>query len=359
MFRDDAGKTEKPTPGKLTEQANKGNVPMSKELTTAVALLVAVVAFMRLGGWLFGGFMAQMRYGLTVDLSEHIFSTASLNDALEEVYAVFGMVALPFVTLLAIVVVATALAGYLQIGFKIRPKTLGLKLERLNPVSNFGKLFSLSSVMRTAISALKLAVLGVVLWLVLETRMHEFALLYESPSFAAALDLIADTAFLILLWIALIVLLIAVGDLAWQRFDYIKKQMMSKQEIDDEAKRNDGDPKVKARIRKAALELMKQRMMDAVPKADVVITNPTHFAVALKYDRESHSAPEVIAKGVDDVAFRIREIAAEHDVPLLEDPPLARALFRAVKIGQQVPERFYQAVATVLSQIYRMRSGVA
>ena len=135
--------------------------------------------------------------------------------------------------------------------------------------------------------------------------------------------------------------------------------MMSKQEVDDERKRSEGDPLIRNRLRQARAEMARHRMMEAVPQADVIITNPTHYSVALRYERNTNAAPEVVAKGMDDMAMRIRELARDNDVPLLEDPPLARALFAAVKVGQEVPARFYEAVATVLSHVYQLKNSVA
>lgn len=359
LFKDDAGKTEDATAGRLAEAANKGNVPISKEFTTAGALLMAIVTLTFLGSWLMDCFLAQMRHGLNVNLSDHLLNETSLVDAINETMSVLLMAFPPFVTFVLIVVLATALAGYGQIGLKYRGEALKLKLERLNPVNNLSKLFSLSSVMRTVVSALKLIVLGMVLYFVLAARMPEFAMMYEHDSFAESLALIAETAFEILFWVSFIVLVIAVGDMAYQRFDYKQNLKMTKQEVEDERKRTDGDPFIKNRLRKAAMEIMKQRMMESVPKADVVITNPTHFSVALRYDRGRNKAPEVVAKGLDDIALTIRELAKENNVPLMEDPPLARALYRAVKVGQEVPERFYQAVAAVLGQVFKMRDEVA
>jgi flagellar biosynthetic protein FlhB len=155
------------------------------------------------------------------------------------------------------------------------------------------------------------------------------------------------------------VLVLAIADVFYQRFDFTQRNMMTKQEVDDERKRSEGDPMVRSRLRQARAELMRHRMMEAVPKADVIITNPTHYSIALRYQRGKNTAPEVVAKGVDELAMRIRELAKEHDVPLLEDPPLARALYRAVKVGQEVPARFYEAVATVLSHVYRLKNRVA
>ncbi len=359
IFKDDSGKTEKPTSGRLAEAANKGQVPLSKEFVTAGTLLIAVLILMNFGYWLMDALKGRMRHGLQVDLTRHYIDGATITDAILELHELLLAIAWPFLTLMLVFVFATMLCGYGQIGFKIRREAMKIKLERLNPVSNMSKLFSLSSVMRTVISALKLAALGSVLYLVLQARMPEFTMMYEHGSFAESVSLIASTAFEILIWVSLIVLLLSIGDIAWQRFDYIKNLMMSKTEVDDERKRTDGDPLIKSRLRKAAMEIAQQRMMESVPKADVVITNPTHFSVALKYDRGANRAPEVVAKGSDEAAFEIRRIARENDVPLMEDPPLARALFRAVKVGDEVPEKFYQAVAAVLSHVYRLREGAA
>lgn len=359
MFKDDSGKTEKPTAGRLNEASNKGQVPLSKEFTMAGTLLIAVFAMMGLGGWLMDVFQESMRHGLDVNLSQHLIEDNSIASVMREIYATLARIAWPFCTLLIILVLATAITGYGQIGFKWRREALKMKLDRLNPVSNLGKIFNFASIMRTLISALKLTALGSVLYFVLASHMPEFASMYENISFAASVGTIVDTAFEILLWVSTIVLLLSIGDIAWQRFDYIRNLKMTVKEVEDERKRTDGDPLIKSRLRKAAMELAQQRMMDAVPHADVVITNPTHFSVALKYERGKQVAPEVIAKGSDDVAFEIRRIATENDVPIMEDPPLARALFRAVKVGDAVPEKFYRAVAAVLSHVFRMREGAA
>ena len=151
----------------------------------------------------------------------------------------------------------------------------------------------------------------------------------------------------------------AIGDLAFQRYSFTKRNMMTKQEVEDERKRTEGDPHMKARQRGARNELLQQRMMADVPRADVILTNPTHYSVALRYDRSKDAAPTVVAKGVDDMAMQIRKVARESGVPLMEDPPLTRALYRAVKVGHSVPEKFYQAVATVLSHVYRINGRTA
>ncbi len=171
--------------------------------------------------------------------------------------------------------------------------------------------------------------------------------------------MIADLAFTVFFWIAVIVLALSIAEMAWQRFDFQQRMKMTKQDVEDERKRADGDPLMKRRQRTSRLEFMRQRMMEAVPKADVIITNPSHYSIAIRYDRKKNSAPEVVAKGVDHIALRIREIAREHSVPLMEDPPLARALYRAVKIGTEIPQKFYKAVAVVLGHVFRLQGKVA
>ncbi len=368
LFTDDTGKTEKPTPTKLGEAANKGNVPMSKEFVTAGTLLIVSLVLMTTGHWLIDALKSALEYGLTVDSEIHPImgldiirnsGEVSLVSAREELLRPFEIILIPFVWIIGIAVLATLLTGYGQIGFKFRKEALKIRISKLNPVNNLNRLFSMSSVVRTVVSALKLAVLGSVLYIVLQYRMPMFAQMYASDEFAESIGFIAETAFIILIWISIIVLIIASIDIAYQRYDHIKKLMMTKQEVDDERKRSEGDPAVKARLRAAALAIMRQRMMESIPKADVIITNPTHYSVALRYNRMKDPAPRVVAKGVDDLALKIREIAEENDVPLMEDPPLARALYRAVKVEQEIPEKFYKAVATVLSHVFRLKGQVA
>lgn len=356
LFRDDTGKTEKPTPGRLGEVRNRGDTNLSREFLMAGVLLIAVLALRWLGGWLVESFAAALRLGLTVDPAQHPSADGEVQGAVQEMLAMATLVAPPFLTLLVLLLVATLALGYGQIGFRLSNEVLGFKLQRLNPVANLAKVFNLQAVMRTAFAAVKLVVLVTVLWLVLRGRQPELALLHEQE-FARSVAVVGDLVLSLFFWVAVVVLAISVADVFWQRFDHIERNKMSKQEVDDERKRAEGDPLMKSRLRSARMELLRHRMMQAVPKADVVITNPTHFSVAIRYDRKRNAAPEVVAKGMDNLALKIRELARENNVPLLEDPPLARALYRAVKVGQEIPEKFYQAVATVLSHVYRLKTG--
>ncbi len=357
-FGDDQGRTEKPTPGRLNEARNRGDTQISRELLTGATLLTAALALRYFGGWLLQSMGAALQFGLTLDLSAHPVASGDVPGACKEVLTMLALVAAPTSVMLATLLLAAAVAGYAQIGLRFSDEVLQFKLERLNPFTNYKRLFSMQSVVRTAFSLIKLAVLVGVIALVLDSRWADLAKLPDQD-FVVGMRIVADLSMTVLLWVASVVFGLAVADVFWQRFDFEKRNMMTRQEVEDERKRGEGDPMVKNRLRQARAELMRHRMMQAVPKADVVITNPTHFAVALRYDRKKNAAPEVVAKGVDDMAARIREIARENKVPLMEDPPLARALFRAVKVGQEVPARFFEAVAAVLSHVYRLNNRVA
>ena len=359
LFRDDSGKTEKATPQRLGEARDKGQTPISREFTMAGTLLLAALGLEFFGHLLIGSFEEILRLCMDVTTSSALLETDQVNGAVQLATRAVAIVLPVFAGFVLLFALATLVFGFAQIGVKISRQALKPKIERLNPAQNLNKLLSPASLARSLFALLKLATLGSILWLVLSSEWQVLAGLHNTASFAAAVSLIAGMAFKILFWIALIVLLLSIADIAWQRYQFQKNLMMSKQEVEDERKRTEGDPLIKSRLRSARLELMQQRMMDSVPKADVVITNPTHYSVALRYDRRRNNAPEVVAKGIDDLAMRIRELAGEHDVPLMEDPPLARALYRAVKVGTEVPERFYQAVATVLSHVYRLKDQVA
>lgn len=358
IFGDDQGKTEKPTPGKLQEVRERGDTHLSRELVTAGSLLVAAISLRWFGSWLLGSLANVMEHGLWVDLQEHPIADGSVSGACRELAMAALMVVAPVGVLLAVLVLSVAVFGYGQIGFRFSTEAFGFKLERVNPTNNWNRLFSPQSLVRTTFAALKTAVLVAVLWLLMRNRWQTLAHL-QDQGIVRATQTVADLAFLALIWVAGVVFALALADVFWQRFDFEKRNMMTRQEVEDERKRSEGDPMVKSRLQRARAELLRHRMMEAVPKADVIITNPTHYSVALKYDRKRRSAPEVVAKGVDDMAFRIRELAKQNNVPLLEDPPLARALYRAVKVGEEIPARFYEAVATVLSHVYRLKNRVA
>ncbi|HEX5053667.1 MAG TPA: EscU/YscU/HrcU family type III secretion system export apparatus switch protein [Planctomycetota bacterium] len=356
IFRDDEGKTEQPTPTRLNEVRNRGDSPLSRELVQGGVLVVAALMFRWCGGWLVEVLGQAMRKGLAVDPASH--AVVGVSGACRQILVVLMDIAPPFVLFVLTLVVATLVLGYGQIGVRWSREAIGFKPERLNPFTNWKRVLSPQSLVRTGFAAVKLAIITGVLWFVLAGRWQVLMHLHEIPVAAAAAQ-VGDLAMLLMLWVGVVVFAISAIDLFWQRFDFTQRNMMSRQEVEDERKRSEGDPTMKMRQRRARNELLRHRMMAAVPKADVVVTNPTHFSVALRYDRRRDLAPTVVAKGADEVALNIREIAKANGVPIMEDPPLARALFRAVKVGHTVPEKFYQAVATVLSHVYRLKGRIA
>ena len=354
LFKDDQGKTERATPHRVSEARNKGQTPISKEFTMAGSLLVAVLAVQYLGFWLVGAFRELLKRGFELNLDD-----PSVIGIWSEILDVAKIIMPPFLALLVIFYLATALFGYGQIGFKISNDVLKLKPEKLNPATNVGRLFQMASLVKALMSFFKLLILGSLLYVVLRNKWADLAAMHGHDNLPLSVALIADFAFTIFFWIAAIVFVLSIIEMAWQRFNFQKNMRMTKQEVEDERKRADGDPLIKRRQRTTRLEFMRQRMMEAVPKADVVITNPTHYSVAIRYDRKKNSAPEVVAKGVEHLALRIRELAREHSVPLMEDPPLARALYRGVKVGTEIPQKFYKAVAAVLGHVFRLKGKVA
>lgn len=357
LFRDDAGKTEKATPQRLSQARDKGKTPISRDFTMGGSLLVAVLVLEATGEWLVSAFEEILTHGFS--LPWRVLERGETSGLLDHLGTIFDSVGPPLAFLLSIFVFATALFGYSQIGFKWSKEVLKFKLDRMNPAQNLGKLLGFSSIMKMILSVFKLLILGSVLFFVLKNKWTAFAAMHDYEELGVSIGLIVDMAFTVFFWIAFLVLLMSIADVAWQRYDHQKGLMMKKQEVEDERKRSEGDPLIKSRLKQARMELMRHRMMEAVPQADVIITNPEHFSVAVRYVRGKNGSPEVVAKGVDELALKIREVAREHDVPIMEDPALARGLYRACKIGQEIPERFFRAVAAVLSHVYQLKGKVA
>ncbi|MEM7205920.1 MAG: EscU/YscU/HrcU family type III secretion system export apparatus switch protein [Planctomycetota bacterium] len=357
LFKDDSGKTEKPTPQRLSQARNKGQTAQSKEFVMAGLLLVGIVALKLLGPWLGSSLQAIIAAGLR--LPAGIVEGAETGPVLAHITEQILTIGAPAAALMGSAVLAALLFGYGQIGFKWSREAIGVKFERLNPAANMSKLFNASALARTALALLKLIALGTSLYFVLVAEWETYSRLQDYEDLSVSVAILLDIALNAFLTIAVFVLVLAMADIAWQRYSFTKNLMMTKQEVDDERKTSDGDPLIKNRLKQARVELLRHRMMEAIPEADVVITNPTHYAAALRYDRTAHAAPELIAKGTDEVALHMRELAAEHGIPVMEDPPLARALCRSVKLGEQIPERFFKAVAAVLSHVYRVKDNVA
>ncbi len=344
-------KTEKATPRRRQKAREKGNVAKSSELNSALVLLagLAGLGFLAAGmsRRLMGLFRFFLSQGFAIQLNQ-VNVYAYLVFVLKQIFSLLA----PFLLAVVIAGVASNLA---QIGFLFTTEPLKPKLGTLNPITGFKKLFSLKGLFELPKAVIKLVIIGVISYLTIRGKLPQFFLLSQM-GLDAIVGVIGKIALLLGFRVSVVFLILAVIDYAFQKWDYEKRLRMTKEEVKEERRQHEGDPLVKARIRSVQRELARRRMMKEIPKADVVITNPTSLAVALRYDPEKMSAPQVVAKGARLLAKKIVELAKQHSVPIVEDKRLARLLYRKVKIGEEIPVVLYQAVAEVLSYIYRLKN---
>lgn len=346
----DLEKTEAPTPQKEEKAREEGQIPRSRELTS-VLMMVAGLAILWMGGEAMAGRLARI-------VSQSLnFDYATIGDdtqMLRHVGSLLRQAASALIPIMLGAVLVALSAPLLLGGILFSTKSLKVDFKKLDPISGLKRLFSAQSLAELFKAILKSVMVGIISTLFLihnwPTILH---LVSEAPTAAMgdALELAVMCGFLIIMGLIPMVAF----DVFWQVWSHIKKLRMSKQEIRDEHKQSEGDPHVKGRIRQQQRAIAQRRMMADVPKADVIVTNPTHYAVALRYDEKKMNAPRVLAKGAGEIALRIRELGAEHRVPILEAPPLARALFRHSEVGQHIPAALYAAVAEVLAWVYQLK----
>lgn len=345
----DSDKTDAPSARRLEQAREEGQVPQSRELSTFLVTMSGAVTLWALGGWFSERMQDVVQRGFRFE-REVAFDLAlmlgvlrgQLTDALLTLVPLFG------------VLIIAAVAGPLALGgINFAPKALGPNFGRMNPLKGLGRMFSSHGLMEMFKAILKSVVIGgvasSVLW---SQREHLFSLMMTPVEIG--MPGFATTVMYSAVLIAASLGLLALMDVPFQLWQYNKRLRMTKEEVKREGKEQEGDPQVKGRIRAMQREMARRRMMAEVPQADVVVTNPTHFSVALKYDAARMGAPVVIAKGRGAVALKIRELAREHDVPLLEAPPLARALFRHCELEQAIPAALYTAVAEVMAYVYQL-----
>lgn len=344
-------KTEKPTPRRRQQAREKGQVAKSQEMGSVGVLLAGVLGLWMLSGYIFTHITDFMRHVLMNSAAWHIDDAMTHNISLM-VMEIFAFTLAPLMLVLCL---AAALANVAQVGFMVAPKRLKPDLGRLNPVSGFKKFVSMRVLVDLFKNIGKLAVVGGVSYAVMAAEWDRLPNLggLEVPTIILYFGKVCLELFF---WAVLAMVALAIMDYAYQKYDFEKNLKMSKQEIKDDHKQTEGDPHVRARIRSIQREAARKRMMSSVPEADVVITNPTHLAVALKYDAAAMESPEVVAKGAGKIAERIKEMAREAGVPVIEDKPLAQSLFKSVEVGQAIPYDLYEAVATLLAHVYRLRN---
>jgi flagellar biosynthesis protein FlhB len=344
-------KTEEPTPKKLQDARNEGQVAMSMELNTAVLLLVGLCLLASFGTWFCQAAAVTIRFSLMEALTWEMDDTTTVR-AMVMNLAPLGLWAAAFIGSMAATGLVVCIA---QVGFNLSGQALIPKFERISPLTGFGRLFGLRGLMRFLTNVLKLIILTGIAWMALASDIPRLA--YITGDLGTRLANETWWIFLIGLKLALTLGIVGATDLLYQRFQHHRDLMMTKQEVKEEFKQSEGDPLVKSKIRQIQRAMAQRRMMQEVPKADVVITNPTHVAVALKYDAQKMAAPIVLAKGYDEVAQKIKKLAAEHNIPMVENVPLARALAKEIAVGKPVPGKLYQAVAEVLSYVYKLKRG--
>jgi flagellar biosynthetic protein FlhB len=346
----DAEKTEPASPKRLEQAREEGDVPRSREVATFTVLMAAGAGLWMTGGGLIRQLNAALVSGLSLNQEQIFDADVLLNRILVDVVQVM-IACLP----LGIAVMVVALASPLLVGgWLFSGKAFMPNFGKLNPVNGIGNMFSTNALVELFKALAKAIVVGFVAWLVVMKQKDAVIGLAVEPlklGTVHVLDMLASS----FMFITGALGLIAAIDGPYQMWHYANKLKMTRQELIQESKESDGNPQVKAKIRQLQREMAKRRMMADVPTADVVVTNPTHYAVALKYSDGMRGAPKVVAKGTDEVAAKIREIAREHKVTMLEAPPLARALFKHTEIGDEIPEALYSAVAEVLAYVFQLR----
>ncbi len=344
-------KSEQPTPKKLDKAREEGQTPRSKELTTTFLLLGGTIGLWVFGTMMIGVLARIMTYSFSLE-RETIFDTKKmiifLSNGLFD--GVVSMLPLFAVLLVASIAGPIALGGWL-----ISSKAMAPKFSRMNPLEGLKRMFSLKSLMELVKALVKvLVILTVAVLFLVNYQRDMLALAYQPLESALSESLVISILAAIIISAATII--ISFVDIPFQIYDHTKKLKMSKQDIKDEMKDSEGKPEVKSRIRQLQREMANRRMMADVPEADVVITNPTHFSVALKYDPDNMETPILLAKGADLVAFKIREIAQAHKIDIIESPQLARSIFYSTEISQEIPSGLYLAVAQVLAYVFQLRN---
>jgi flagellar biosynthesis protein FlhB len=344
-------KTEKATPKKRDDARKKGQTAKSQDVNTAIILLAV---------FLFLTFSASYIGNIVFDLFNQTFQEYMLMELTENTVQVITMdimkeLALLLGPIMLVALLAGLLSNYIQVGVMFTTKPLEPKLEKIDPIKGFKRIFSLRAIVELLKSILKISFVGAITFVILWMNIDQVL----SLSFKSVGDSLATMASLTVqmgIAASLALLFLSLFDFLYQKYDFEKNIRMSKQDLKDEHKNIEGDPLIKSKIKQRQREMAMRRMMQEVPEADVVITNPTHFAIVLKYDENKMDAPYVVAKGVDYLAQKIKYIANENDVVMVENRPLARSLYDSAEIGDAVPEEFFKAVAEILAYVYRIKN---
>lgn len=347
-------RTEAPTDKRRSESRSKGNVLKSTEINSVFVLLAGLMLLKFFGPWMMRHIVVYIRE--MIGLISH--PQADLAFVISLVVKAIEVVCFISWPVCVGVMVIGLSANLIQVGFLFTFEPLVPKLEKLNVISGFGRLFSLRSVVEMFKNVLKLAIIGFVAYITVKGEFGKFIGLCDTTPGAILMFMIA-VSFKVILRIALVLLVLAIFDYVYQRYEHEKGLKMTKQEIKEEHKQAEGDPQIKQRVRSLQREMARRRMMQEVPKATVVVTNPTHIAIAMRYEPSEMESPKVIAKGKRLIAEQIKKIALDAGVPIIEDKPLARAMYDKVNVGDDIPVEFFSAVAEILAYVYKLRKKEA
>lgn len=345
-------KTEKATPKRKKDERKKGNVFSSNDLASALFIIVMFFTIKIFSNSIYRNLAEGMLSFIDMSGKYNELSQETVNYVFRNAVKIILTVGGP---IFIVGILAPIIFTGMQTRFIFSMEATKPKFSRLNPLSGFKKLFSMRAVVDLVKNLIKLAIISAIIYSQIKSRLAEIANFFDIDP-KVAIVYLCSSVFSAVMTIAVIFVFVGILDFGYQWWEYEKNLKMTKQEIKEEYKQMEGDPQIKGKVRQKQREMAQARMMQEVPNADVVIRNPTHFAVAIKYDPEKNRAPVVLAKGADLIAFKIIEIASQHDITLTENKPLARALYDAVEIGQEIPEEFYHEVAEILAFVYDLKN---
>jgi len=343
-------RTERATPKKRQEAREKGNVPRSNEVNSAVILLISSLAFVLFGKYMFNGVLIMIQ-NIYSNCSTIEVTATSLPKLSENIGLNFAFLVGPFMLSLMIAGVA---ANVIQSGITVAGKSIQPKLEKINPLAGFKRLFSIRSFVELVKNILKMVIIFLIGYTTIKGEFNEFFDL-ANQDITQIMIFIGSLSLKLFLRVGLVFIILAILDFVYQKYDFEKNLKMTKQEIKEEHKQSEGDPLIKSRIRSIQREQARRRMINEIPNADVVIVNPVHVAIALKFNQEEMSAPVVVAKGMRKIALKIKEIAKQHNIPIIEKPVVARLLYKSAEVGHEIPVELYQVVAEILANVYQMK----
>ncbi len=350
--QDDSQKTEDPTQKRIEDARKKGQVIQSREVTTFIMMLAFTATLLILLPFMMEETYQRLAHFITQP-DDYLMPGRSLRDLAAELgWLTLIVLSAP----LLLTIIAAFVGNILTHGWVMSAESMKPKLDKISPLKGLQRMFSMKSIMEFIKGILKITLIAFAGWYALNPYIPQLELMPGMDLLETG-HLMFSILSRLMLAIMVVLALVAVLDYSYQRHDYIKNLRMSRQDLKDEYKQSEGDPQVKAKLKQLRREKANKRMMANVPQADVIITNPTHYAVALKYEQGSMAAPLCVAKGLDNIALKIREIAKENKIPIVENPPLARALFAEVEVDEEIPVNHYKAVAEVISYIFRTRKN--